>query len=260
MKIHVSQTKQQLGEVAAQEAIKIIKNAIEQNGFARLIIATGASQYEVLHSLVAAQEIDWSKVTVFHLDEYIKLPKTHPASFRKFLQDYFIDRLPALKQVYFVNGNAEDPHQECKRLGKIISDHQIDVAFVGIGENGHLAFNDPPADFEIREPFIVVELDEKCRRQQVGEGCFPSLDDVPRNAISMSVHQIMKAKHIICSVPDLRKAEAVKHCLENEVSNMYPASILRLHKHCSIFLDHDSASMLSENFKAGQLKEKIAKK
>jgi glucosamine-6-phosphate deaminase len=259
MKIHVSQTKQQLGEVAAQQAIKLIKNAIEENGFASLIIATGASQYEVLDSLVATQEIDWSKVTVFHLDEYIKLPNTHPASFRKFLKDYFIDRLPSLKQVYFVNGNAEDPAQECKRLGNIISDYKIDVAFVGIGENGHLAFNDPPADFETPEPFIVVELDEKCRRQQVGEGCFPSLDDVPRKAISMSVRQVMKAKHIICSVPDQRKAEAVKHCLENEVSNLYPASILRLHAHCFIFLDGNSASMLSKNFSAGQPKEKIAK-
>jgi glucosamine-6-phosphate deaminase len=256
MDIYVTETKEKLGQLAAEHAIQIIKKAISNKGHASLIIATGASQNEVLRALVSTNEIDWSKVSVFHLDEYINLPKTHPASFRKFLKDNFIDVLPPLKEVYFVNGDAEDPMEECKRLSEIISRDSIDVAFVGIGENGHLAFNDPPANFVTNEPYIVVELDERCRKQQVGEGCFPSLEEVPRKAISMSVRQVMKSQSIICSVPDQRKAEAVKNCLENEISNWYPSSILRQHPDCSVFLDRNSSALLSEKFLTVVLKNK----
>jgi glucosamine-6-phosphate deaminase len=197
----------------------------------------------MLQELVKAK-VDWSRVTVFHLDEYIGIPETHPASFRKYLRERFVELVhPAA--FYAIDGEA-DPQKECARLNKIIRKHPIEVAFVGIGENGHLAFNDPPADFDTREPFIVVELDEACRRQQMGEGWFPTLEDVPQKAISMSIRQIMKSSTIICSVPDGRKARAVKNTLEEPVSQLVPASILTTHKDAHLFLDQRSASLLKQ--------------
>jgi glucosamine-6-phosphate deaminase len=180
---------------------------------------------------------------MFHLDEYIKLPVTHSASFRKYLQERFISKVSSLKATCLINGET-DPEQECERLGRLITAHTVDVAFVGIGENGHLAFNDPPADFETETPYIVVNLDAACRKQQMGEGWFKSIADVPQKAISMSVRQIMKSKNIICSVPDERKAIAVKNCLEQAVSNLYPASILQTYANCTVYLDKASASLL----------------
>ncbi|HEX8278229.1 MAG TPA: glucosamine-6-phosphate deaminase, partial [Segetibacter sp.] len=217
-----------------------------ENGSANIILATGTSQFQTLHQLVSEPGIDWSKVIMFHLDEYIGLSITHPASFRKYLQERFISKVPALKAAYLINGET-DPNEECQRLGQFISKHPVDVALVGIGENGHLAFNDPPADFETEQPYLVVELDEPCRRQQLGEGWFKSIEEVPSKAISMSVKQIMKSKHIICSVPDERKAAAVKNTLEQNVSNLYPASILQKHPDCTLYLDKASASQLSAN-------------
>lgn len=245
MNICIDATKEKIGQLAAEEATKIIKRVISEKGFASIILATGASQFEVLKALVSTDEIDWSKVIMFHLDEYIDLPATHPASFRKYLLERFVNLVPTLKEKYLINGEAENPNEECEQLGEIIAKNPIDLAFVGIGENGHLAFNDPPADFETQQSYIVVELDEDCRRQQMSEGWFPSLEDVPPKAISMSIQQIMKSQCIICSVPGKRKAKAVKNCLENEVSNKYPSSILREHPNCSIYLDEDSSSLLS---------------
>ncbi|GAF71371.1 unnamed protein product, partial [marine sediment metagenome] len=170
----------------------------------------------------------------------------HPASFRKYLKERFVDRVGKLKNIYFVNGEPEDPSAECRRLGQIISEHPVDVAFVGIGENGHLAFNDPPADFETEEPYIVVALDEACRKQQLGEGWFGSLEEVPARAISMSIKQILKSRSIINTVPDSRKAEAVKSALEGEITPLCPSSILQRHPDCSVFLDESSASLLSK--------------
>ena len=181
---------------------------------------------------------------MFHLDEYIGIPETHPASFRKYLKERLVDVVQP-GTVHLLNGESDNPQVECNRLNQIISQHQIDVAFVGIGENGHLAFNDPPADFETEDPYIVVELDEACRLQQVGEGWFNGLDDVPTHAISMSIHQIMKSKTIICTVPDERKAEAVRNCLYGEITPMYPASILQNHPDCTVYLDAGSASLLT---------------
>jgi glucosamine-6-phosphate deaminase len=241
----IFETKQQLGKAAAKAAADQIKNAIETKGFANIILATGASQFETLAELVNAEGIDWSKVTMFHLDEYIGLGPDHPASFRKYLQQRFVDKVSALKAVYFVNGDAADPQAECDRLNRIIADHPIDLALVGIGENGHLAFNDPPADFDTDRPYIIVSLDENCRKQQLGEGWFEKLNDVPTRAISMSIPQIIKSSCIIASVPDQRKARAVKDALEGPVTNTCPASILQNHPNCKIFLDHDSASLLS---------------
>ncbi len=181
---------------------------------------------------------------MFHLDEYIRLPITHPASFRKYLQERFLSKLPPLKATYFVNGET-DPIAECKRLGELITRHPIDVALVGIGENGHLAFNDPPADFTTEQAYIIVELDAQCRRQQVNEGWFASMEEVPDRAISMSVNQILKSKHIICSVPDTRKANAVKNTIQQQVNNFYPATILQWHPHCTFYLDKFSSALLS---------------
>jgi glucosamine-6-phosphate deaminase len=240
MKIIITENKLELGKQAAQKGAEIIRKAIAERGEANIIVATGASQFEMLAELVK-ENIDWNVVTGFHLDEYIGIDETHPASFRKYLKERFVSLVP-LKEFHYVNGN--DAEKECKRLGEIISQHPIDVAFVGIGENGHLAFNDPPADFETEEPYIVVNLDDDCRKQQLGEGWFPTFDDVPRQAISMSIKQIMKSKHIICSVPDERKAEAVKNTVKGKVSPLVPASVLQQHKAAWLFLDQAAASVL----------------
>jgi len=241
METHVSDNKAAMGLAAATKGIELIDRTLEEKGKASIILATGASQFEMLSELVKA-DMDWSKVTVFHLDEYIGIPVTHPASFRKYLKERFVD-LVSPATFHAIDGEV-DPQGECDRLGEIIREHAIDVAFVGIGENAHLAFNDPPADFETEEPYIVVDLDLVCRKQQLGEGWFPSLEAVPEKAISMSVRQIMKAKSIICTVPDQRKAEAVKKTLEGEVRAEVPASILTTHKDAWMFLDRESASLL----------------
>lgn len=246
MHINVSANAEELGRIAGETAAVLIRKAIAENDTANIILATGTSQFRTLQQLVSEQGIDWSKVVMFHLDEYIGLPITHPASFRKYLQERFISKVPALKVSYLINGEA-DPEEECERLGQLISKHQIDVALVGIGENGHLAFNDPPADFETEQPYLIVELDEPCRRQQLGEGWFKSIEEVPGQAISMSVRQIMRSKHIICSVPDERKAVAVKNTVEQKVSELYPASILQLHADCTLFLDKESSDHLEAN-------------
>ena len=242
MEIVISKTKQVLGKKAALMGAELIRKAIIYKGKANIIVATGASQFEMLNELVK-ENIDWSLVTAFHLDEYIGLSEIHPASFRKYLKERFAD-IVSPKEFIYVNGNT-DPYEECIRLGKLISKHPIDVAFVGIGENSHLAFNDPPADFETEEAYLVVILNEACRRQQMGEGWFSTISDVPEKAISMSIKQIIKSKAIICSVPDLRKAEAVKKTVEGSISPAIPASIMRRHEAAWLFLDKDSASMLS---------------
>jgi len=243
MNVAVFDTKLALGQAAADHAARIIQQAITERDVAYLIAATGASQFEFLDALVV-QNIDWHKVVFFHLDEYVGLPETHRASFRKYLRERIIERVHP-REFHLVNGEAADVNEECRRVGRLISQHQIDAAFIGIGENGHIAFNDPPADFETDEPYIVVDLDERCRTQQVGEGWFAELDEVPRQAISMSVQQIMKAHHILCIVPDQRKAEAVRMCVEMEVSPLRPASILQRHNNATLYLDRESSSSLA---------------
>jgi glucosamine-6-phosphate deaminase len=243
MNIVISKTKSELGQRAAQMGAQFVNEAISQKGRANIIVATGASQFEMLSELVQA-DIDWTKVSAFHLDEYIELPENHPASFRKYLKERFVDKIN-LSQFTYINGE-NDVEEECSRLNQLIAASPIDVAFVGIGENGHLAFNDPPADFETTEPYIVVELDEDCRRQQLNEGWFASLEAVPQRAISMSIHQIMLSRHIICSVPDERKSRAVQHSLQGKVSPMVPASILQKHHSAFFFLDLESSSLLKQ--------------
>ncbi|MFN8344976.1 MAG: glucosamine-6-phosphate deaminase [Spirosomataceae bacterium] len=242
MEIHITENKQELGKASGKAAADLIRSVIAQKGNANIILATGTSQFETLKQLLSEPDIDWSKVVMFHLDEYIGIPESHPASFRKYLKERFLSKV-AIEESHLIDGET-DPKAECERLGALIARHPIDVALVGIGENGHLAFNDPPADFNTEAPYIVVELDEACRRQQLGEGWFPSLEAVPSQAISMSVRQIMKSANIICSVPDERKAQAVKNCITEKISPLYPASMLQLHPNCHLFLDKDSSCLL----------------
>ena len=241
MNIIIEQNKDDLGKAAAAKGAVLINKAIAENGIANIILATGASQFEMLKYLIN-ENVDWSKVTCFHLDEYIGIPETHPASFRKYLKERFTDKVN-VKQFHYVEAEFY-PAKECTRLNDIIISHPIDVAFIGIGENGHLAFNDPPANFEIADPYIIVNLDTKCRMQQMGEGWFPDLDSVPERAISMSIKQILKSTSIICTVPDLRKAEAVKNSIQKDVSPDYPSTILKNHIDTNLFLDKFSASLL----------------
>lgn len=243
MQLHILSTKQAMGAQAGRRVADLINAAIAEHGEATITLATGASQFEMLEHLVR-QEVDWSKVTAFHLDEYIGLPSTHPASFRKYLQERFVDQVSALQAFHFVNGDAADSAAECARVNALIQGRRVDLACVGIGENGHLAFNDPPADFGIATPFIVVDLDETCRRQQLGEGWFPSLEAVPTQAISMSIREIMRSAAIVCTVPDARKADAVQKTIEGDVTPDVPASILQEHPRCELFLDAAAASLL----------------
>ena len=243
MDVQIFDSRPQLAEAAATNAADIISQAIASRGHAFLIAATGASQFEFLDALVVQPNIDWTMVTFFHLDEYVGLPKSHPASFRRYLQERIVDRIHP-GAFHFLNGDVADPAAECNRVGQLISRQGIDAAFVGIGENGHLAFNDPPADFETEEPYLIVKLDDACRSQQVGEGWFQSIDDVPTHAISMSIQQILKARHVLCVVPERRKATAVRDCLELEVSPLHPASILQQHPAATIYLDTESAALL----------------
>jgi glucosamine-6-phosphate deaminase len=231
-----------LAAAAAADAGKRIREAIAARGAGRIIAATGASQMAFLDRLVREPDIDWSRVEMFHLDEYVGLPRDHPASFRKYLLERLI-RPAGITTYHFLNGEG-DPETVCREIGGKLNAAAIDVALVGIGENGHLAFNDPPADFETDAAYLIVRLDQRCRQQQVGEGWFPSVADVPETAISMSVRQILRARAIVCVVPDARKAEAVRATLEGPIDPMVPASILRTHPDVAMYLDEQSAALL----------------
>lgn len=244
MDIEILPDKKALGARAASRGAELIRAAIARRGHAAIIVATGASQFEMLEALVAAPGIDWSAVTVFHLDEYVGLPITHPASFRRYLDERFVRRVGRLGMFVPVNGDAADLDGEVERLNALIGAQTIDVCFAGIGENCHLAFNDPPADFDTDAPYIVVSLDAACRRQQLGEGWFAALDAVPTRAISMSIRQILKSRALIVCVPDARKADAVAAALEGPVTPAHPASILQHHAACTIYLDPPAAAGL----------------
>ena len=244
MMIKVFKDKHSLANSAAQRAAEQIRNSIAEKGSARIIAATGASQFEFLDALTAAQDIEWKYVEMFHLDEYIGLPLSHPASFRGYLLKRLINKV-GITSYHLLDGES-DPASVARKVGAELASAPVDVAFVGIAENGHLAFNDPPADFETEEPYLIVNLDEACRRQQLGEGWFTNLSEVPRQAISMSVRQILKAHEIICIAPDGRKARAVAACFEGEISPNAPASILRTHARCTVYLDKDSASLVKK--------------
>ena len=242
MEIEIFDHKDEMGAAAAAAGIAKLKEVLAEKGSASIIIATGVSQFQVL-AILARSDLPWNKITAFHLDEYVGLSINHEASFRKYLWERFVSQLPLPPAAFhFLDGEGE-VEAECERVSELISACTIDVAFVGVGENGHLAFNDPPADFETDKPYIVVDLDDACRRQQLGEGWFPDFDSVPSRAISMSIRQIMKSATIICTVPDERKAEAVKNATQGPVTPEVPASILQNHPDCRLFLDTAAASL-----------------
>lgn len=245
MIVKVFRDKISLGRRAAGQASAAISRAIAQKGSARIIAATGASQFEFLDALTSTEGVDWQNVEMFHLDEYAGLSISHPASFRKYLLERLVNKTGITK--YHLLDGESDPEATIDKVGRELSASPIDVAFVGIGENGHLAFNDPPADFTTEDPYLLVNLDDECRRQQVGEGWFANLSEVPRQAVSMSVRQITKTAEIICVVPDARKADAVKKCLEGDISPLAPASILRTHPNVTIYLDEASAALLGKD-------------
>jgi glucosamine-6-phosphate deaminase len=249
MLLRVFNNKTTLGHAAADQAANAIRRALSERGKARIIAATAASQLEFLDALTKQPGIEWSQVEAFHLDEYIGLPIAHPGSFRKMLMEQLVNKT-GIKRYHLLEGDAADPAAAVREVGKQLASAPIDIAFLGIGENGHIAFNDPPADFETEEPYIIVNLDEACRRQQVGEAWFADISQVPTRAISMSARQILKAREILAVVPDRRKAQAIKACFEGEISPMAPASILRRHPNATIYLDTHSASLLGGELQA----------
>lgn len=245
-----------MSRAAARAAAQAVGEAIRERGTARIIAATGASQFDFLEALAGSPGIDWTSVEMFHLDEYIGLPIDHPASFRKYLLERLI-RKTGIVRYHLLDGEGDAP-RVAGQIGRELEVAPVDVAFVGIGENAHLAFNDPPADFVTERPYLIVTLDEACRRQQVGEGWFQSVAEVPSQAISMSVRQILKARRILCVVPDARKAQAVRACVEGDVSPMAPASILQTHAGTTLYLDLDSAALLSPSTR-GEILESDAR-
>jgi glucosamine-6-phosphate deaminase len=244
MVIKVFEERNSLGKAAAAQAATAIRAAIAQRGAARVVAASAASQFEFLEALISAPGVDWNRVELFHLDEYIGLPMSHPASFCKFLQDRLIGKT-GITRHHLLNGE-EEPAGVIQRVGRAISAAPIDVAFVGIGENGHLAFNDPPADFETEEPYIVVTLDEACRQQQIAEGWFSSAGEVPDEAITITIPALLRVPRLIVSVPGARKAQIVRRTLQEQISTACPATILRTHPDVTIFLDKESAAELEK--------------
>ncbi len=242
MKIKVAQTPEELGKEAAALAAGILQAVIAEKGRARLVLSTGASQFETIKALIK-QDVAWDKVEMFHLDEYVGLPESHPASFRKYLKERFVNQVN-LKKAVFVDGEGDVP-ANIARLSQELTAEPVDLAIVGIGENAHIAFNDPPADFNVQAAYIVVKLDENCKKQQVGEGWFPTLNDVPKEAITMTVSQIMRSRAIVAPVPHRVKAAAIKAALENEVTPQIPATILKTHPNLVLLLDQAAASQVS---------------
>jgi len=244
MEIKVFRSKKDLAQAAANQAAILMCEAITRRGIARIIAATGASQFDFLDALTQTPDLDWGRVEMFHLDEYVGMSESAPASFCRYLRERLIDKT-GLKNYHLLDG-TDDPAAVIKRVSEEIRKAPIDVAFAGVGENGHLAFNDPPADFETDEAYMVVNLDEDCRRQQLGEGWFPTLADVPWQALSMTIRQLMKAEHILCIAPDTRKAKAIRACFGGEVSPAAPASVLQRHPNAVIYLDQESSALLPQ--------------
>lgn len=240
--VRVFQSKTGLAHAAAEHAADSLKRLLRDFTTVRLLAATGASQLEFLSALTKEPGVDWTRVELFHLDEYVGIGHDHPASFARYIKERIIDPLGIVK--FHLLDGLRDPYEMADEMSDELASAPVQLAFCGIGENGHLAFNDPPADFEATDPYIVVDLDEACRRQQAGEGWFSSLDEVPKRAISISILWLLKSAEILCVVPDRRKAKAVKACLEGPLSPLAPASILRVHPNAHIFLDVESAELL----------------
>ena len=239
MEIRICKNSEELGKSAAKHVAQVLKDCIEEKGSARIVLSTGASQFDTLKALVKEPGIKWDCVEMFHLDEYVDLPESHGASFRKYLKERFVAKVGTLKAAHFVDGT-----KECiAKLTEEIRKEPIDIGLIGIGENGHIAFNDPPADFDTKEAYIIVNLDERCKKQQMGEGWFATIDDVPKQAVSMTTYQIMQCERIVSCVPYKVKAEAVENTVKAaETTNMIPATLLKEHKDFILYVDEDSAA------------------
>jgi len=248
--VSIGRTKDLRARAAASYAVAELTAALQRKSTVRLVAATGASQIEFLEYVTSTPGVDWKRVELFHLDEYIGFGMDHPASFARYIKERIIERTGIVK-FHLLDGSA-NPDETIRSANEEIRSAPVDLAFVGIGENGHLAFNDPPADFDIEDPYIIVNLDDACRRQQVGEGWFKSIEDVPPRAISMSVQQILKAESIVCTVPDERKAKALKAAILGPVTPEVPASILRNHRKVKFFIDAPAAQLLVESAAAAE--------
>ena len=246
LQIEISQNEAAAAMKAASMGAAILRNLAKVKTKINIVLATGKSQISMLNQLTGAPDIPWNRINVFHLDEYIGISGNHPASFRRYLMDHFVNKVPNLLSFNEINGDADEYQEEILRLNELISNYPVDLCFAGIGENGHLAFNDPPADFSVVTPYINVTLDSECRMQQYNEGWFDNVADVPTHAISMSISQIMSSQHLIVTVPNSRKAQAVKNTLESKVSPRVPASILQQHSDCHLYLDLDSSRLLNK--------------
>lgn len=239
MEIRICQNSKELGKSAARYVAQILKKCISEKGSARIVLSTGASQFDTIEALTQEPGIKWENVEMFHLDEYVDLEPTHIASFRKYLQERFVNKVSPLAAVHFVDGT-----EDCiAHLTEEIRKSPIDIGLIGIGENAHIAFNDPPANFDTKEAYIVVNLNDRCKQQQMGEGWFKSIEDVPKQAISMTAYQIMQCEHIVSCVPYKVKAEAVYNTIKSpDVTNEIPATLLKTHPNFILYLDENSAS------------------
>ncbi len=253
-RVGIYPTPRETGEAAAQEAAEILRGALAQHGSARIIVGTGNSQLDMVNALVVAPGLNWRRIEVFHMDEYVGMSEEHPASFRRWLRTHLVDIVHP-GEAHYLNGAAADIARECERYAALLHESPIDICFLGFGENGHIAFNDPGvADFH--DPLAVkrVTMDERCRRQQVGEGHFPSIDAMPSEALTLTCPELLRARYLICTVPDLRKAEAVRNALAGPIAESCPCSIVRTHPSATIFLDVDSTSLLPSGFSSVQAK------
>ena len=245
MNLVICKDKLTCGAEAAKFGAEKIRQAIKTQGECRIILATGASQFEMLSALLKEEGIDWTRVIAFHMDEYVGLANDHPQSFGTYLREHVFAHLP-FKAVNCLNGAAADPAAECARYGKLLADNPVDVVCLGIGENGHIAFNDPGvADFDDPAPVKLAELDNVCRMQQVHDGCFPTIDDVPTHAFTLTIPSLTNAKHLFCSVPASTKAEAVYRTCYEEITENCPATIMRKHAHAVMYVDPDSGVKLA---------------
>jgi glucosamine-6-phosphate deaminase len=242
-RVYIYQTKRDASEAAALDAASILRADLAKRGSARIIVGTGNSQDDMIAALVVAPDIDWNRVEVFHMDEYVGISEEHPASFHRWLKTHLVELVRPGKVNYMYGDSPELPW-ECERYTALLHSAPIDLCFIGFGENGHIAFNDPGvADFHDPQAVKRVTMDERCRRQQVGEGHFPTLDAMPREALTLTCPELMRAEHLICTVPDLRKAEAVKNALTGPIADACPSSLVRTHPAAAIYLDVDSASL-----------------
>ena len=246
MKLVIAKSTEELGAVSAKHAAALVNEAIKEKGFARILLSTGASQFPFFKEFVK-ENIDWSKVEMFHLDEYVGISADHPASFNKYLRERFVDVVKPGKY-HLINGQ-KDPEAQIAELTALLSESPVDVGLIGIGENAHIAFNDPPADFDDKRAYKIVTLADRCLQQQIGEGWFKTKEECYKQAISMTCSKIMECKHIISVVPYKVKAEAIYNTFASEKSVMVPATLMKEHADCTVYCDPDSASMLTEDLK-----------